>query len=94
MTKTELNERKKMVLAMEYICRQINDEDVLDAWLMCGVPDGDIPYGCFDIETISDDDYFMEDDNFRDLMDCFLRRMAGAKESGGLICGSVVTKAG
>ena len=26
-----------MVLAMEYIARQINDEDVFEGWLMCKV---------------------------------------------------------
>lgn len=94
MTKAQRDERKKMILAMEFICRQINDEDVFDGWLMCGVPDGDIEYGCLDIETICDEDSMLETDNFRDLMDCFLRRMAGAKRSGGLFCGGVVTDAG
>lgn len=87
-TKTD---RKRMVLAMEYVCRQINDEDVFMGWLMNGVPDGDVPYGCFDTEIISDDDTLIEDDNFRELMECFLRRMEGAAESGGLYCGDVVT---
>ena len=90
-----LLDRKKMILAMEYICRQINDETVLEGWLMCGVPDGEIPYGSFDLDIISDDDSMVNDkDNFRDIMDCFLRRMEGAKKSGGLWCGDVVTKAG
>lgn len=89
MTKTE--ERKKMILAMEYIARQINDEDVFDGWLMCGVPDGDVQYGCFDITTIDDEDYFLEDDNFSNLMTCFLRRMYYAYDSGGLYCSDVVS---
>ena len=38
-------ERVKMVKAMEFICRQINDEDVFMGWLMNGVADGDIEYG-------------------------------------------------
>ena len=42
MTKQQREERAKMVLAMEYICRQINDEVAFNGWLMCGVPDGDI----------------------------------------------------
>ena len=37
-------ERTRMVKAMEYICRQINDEDVFNGWLMGGVADGDIEY--------------------------------------------------
>ena len=89
-----LEERKKMILAMEYIARQINDEDVFMGWLMCGVPDGDIEYGSFDTEQIYDEDSMLTDDGFRELMDCFLNRMVGAKKSGGLYCGGVVTKAG
>ena len=83
-------ERKKMVLCMEYIARQINDEDVFDGWLMCGVADGDLKYGEWD--PVQVDDYYIEDDNFADLMACFLRRMAGANESGGLYCDRIVSK--
>lgn len=82
-------DRAKMVLAMEYIARQINDEDVFDGWLMCGVADGDIPYGSFDIESV--DEWYLKDENFKDLMTCFLRRMCGAYRSGGLYCGKVVS---
>ena len=38
-------ERAKMVSAMEFIARQVNDEEVFEGWLMCGVADGDIEYG-------------------------------------------------
>ena len=84
--------RKKMVVAMEFIARQINDEDVFEGWLMGGVSDGDIHRGSLDIDEV--DDYYIRDDNFRDLMDCFLRRMAGAQKSGGLYCDDIVTKEG
>lgn len=84
--------RKKMVLAMEYIARCVNDEDVFEPWLMCGVADGDISKESFDLEEVGE--YYIEDDNFRDLMDCFLRTMARAKKSGGLYCDDVVTKEG
>ena len=87
MTSKEI-ERAKMVLAMEFITRQINDEDVLDRWLMCGVPDGDIPYGSFDIDDV--DEYYLKDSNFENVMSCFLRCMNGAYKSGGLYCGGVV----
>ena len=85
-------ERKKMVLAMEYIVRQINDEEVFMPWLSVGVADGDLRYGEWDPENV--EDYYIENDNFRDLMDCFLRRMSGAKKSGGLYCNGIVTKEG
>ena len=87
-------ERIKMVKAMEFIARQINDEDVFDAWLVCGVADGDIEIG--DLEVKQDDgetlDYYMEDAHFADLMDTFLRVMARAKKSGGLYCDGKVSK--
>ena len=75
-------ERKKLVLAMEYLARQINDEDVFMGWLMGGVADGDLSYGEWNVDAV--DEYYIEDDNFRDLMDCFLRRMYCAARSGGL----------
>ena len=98
MNKTE---RIKMVKAMEYIARQINDEEILlDHWLVGGVADGDIKYG--DLESNlgtwprSDDgslDY-IDDDTFRDLMDEFLHCMKMAWRVGGLYCDGIVTKRG
>ena len=35
-------ERTKAVLAMEYIARQINDEEIFDIWLTYGPGDGEI----------------------------------------------------
>ena len=87
----KITERKKMVMAMEYVARQINDEDVFEGWLMCGVPDGDIEYGDFNTENIWDEDYLISDEGFKDLMGCFLRRMVGAYKSGGLYCGDIVS---
>ena len=84
-------ERIKMVKAMEYICRQINDEEVFEGWLMNGVADGDIEYGDLTEENDGMMDYYIEDENFSELMACFLRRMAGAKKSGGLYCDDVVS---
>lgn len=92
MTRAQKIERQKMVLAMEYIARQVNDEDVFIGWLMTGVADGDIEYGSFDLDSV--DDYYLETENFRDLMDRFLRLMRDAQISGGLFCGSVVTEQG
>lgn len=87
-------ERMKMVKAMEFIARQINDEEVLMRWLMVGVADGDIPYG--ELELLPSDeenyDYYIEDDNFKELMSVFLRLMCKAKESGGLYCGNIVSE--
>jgi len=86
--------RKKALVAMEYIARQINDEDVFMGWLMTGVPDGDIEYGNLDPNQIDDDDSMLEDSSFYDIVDCFLRRMTRAHKSGGLYCGDICTEAG
>lgn len=87
------NERIKMVKAMEFICRQINDEDVFMPWLTDGVADGDIDYGDFDIK-LNDEailDYYISEEHFGELMDTFLHCMSQAKKSGGLFCDNVVS---
>jgi len=90
MTNTQRDERKKMIVAMEYVARQINDEDVFVRWLMCGVPDGDIEYGNFDISQVYDEDCMIDDDEaFGEIMECFLRCMVSARKSGGLYCGGI-----
>ena len=91
MTNADKIERKKMLLAMEFIARQVNDEDVMESWLRCGVPDGDIQYGNFDVSQIYDEDTMLEDDDFKDIMTVFLRMMKNAWKSGGLYCGGVVS---
>lgn len=87
------SEREKMLKAMEFIARQINDEDVFDPWLMYGIADGDIEYG--DLDTTEHDvnlECYMEDDSFKDIMTVFLRRMVQAWNSGGLCCDGVTSK--
>ena len=84
----KLAERAEMIRAMETIARCINSEDVFMGWLIGGVADGDITS-----ETTDEDlEFYAEDDNFADLMACFLRRMAAAKNDGGLYCDGVVSK--
>ena len=78
----KIERRKKAVLAMEFLARAINDEEVFEGWLMGGVADEDIPNGCWDVELV--DDMYVEDNIFRDLMRCFMRRMCGAYKSGGI----------
>ena len=84
------SERVKMIKAMEFIARQLNDRDILDEWLVLGVADGDVNYG--DLTETDDGDlemYLDEDDNFADLMDTFLHCMSRATKSGGLYCDDV-----
>lgn len=89
-TERDLLERKKAVLAMEYLAKQVNDEEVFESWLTLGVADGDINYGSFDVCEV--DDYYVEDENFKELMSVFLRLMKNAWKSGGLFCGKVVSE--
>ena len=86
-------ERIKMVKAMEFIARQVNDEDVFEHWLMYGVADGDIAYGNLnvDAEDEEDLDYYISDKAFAELMDDFLTVMSDAGKSGGLYCDRVVS---
>ena len=86
-------ERIKMVKAMEYIARQLNDEAVLMDWLSFGVADGDIPYGELEIMSGDEDNlycYVENDDDFRDLMGTFLSCMEQANADAGLYCDGVV----
>ncbi len=86
-------ERIKMVKAMEYIARQINDEDVFEDWLVSGVADGDIDYGDLSVKATEPDAlYYAEDAHFADLMDTFLWCLRRAYKSGGLYCDGVVSK--
>ncbi len=90
MENRKITDRAKMIACMEYIARQINDEDVLETWLMCGVADGDIEYGNLNFDDI--DDYYLDDNTFKGIMSTFLVCMKGAFNSGGLYCGGVVSK--
>ena len=84
------SERIKMVRAMEFIARTVNDEDVFEYWLMNGVADGDID------ESTADEDleYYIEDDTFSELMGDFLFLMHRAERSGGLYIDNVVSGRG
>ena len=83
--------RIKMIKAMEYIVRNTNDERCLNPWLLMGIPDGDIEYG--DLATDNyDDEYFLGNKNFSELMNQFLKIMKLASYSGGLCCHGVVSK--
>ena len=77
-----LENRKKMICAMEFLARNINDENIcIDIWLAEGVADGDIPYGNFDTENV--DDYYVDDEDvFNDITETFLTCMMLAKKDG------------
>ena len=88
----KIENRKRMVLAMEMIARAVNDEEVFESWLMYGVPDGEITR--YSIDTNEVDEYFTEDEHYRELMDLFLMVMKNAYKSGGLYDSDVVTVTG
>ena len=95
MTKPNAIERIKLVKTMEYLARQINDEDVFETWLTLGVADGDIPYGDLTVQPTDEAElypYFENDEDFANLMDLFFRVMSSAKKSGGLYCNGIVSK--
>lgn len=88
------SERIKMVKAMEFIARQINDEGVFEGWLYNGVADGDIPYGNLSVDADDEsmlDCYIDDDRDFADLMWQFLRMTKRAFKSGGLYCDGIVS---
>lgn len=94
MKSVDVVERIKMVKAMEFIARQINDEEIFECdWLTDGVADGDIDYG--DLSIRSEDaeilEYYIRDDHFAGLMTTFLFCMKRAWKSGGLFCDDVVS---
>ena len=84
-------ERIRLVKAMEYVARQVNDENIFDRWLSVGVADQDISYGDL-TDEIGETEYWIEDDHFADLMGLFLKLMAAARKSGGLCCDGIVSK--
>lgn len=82
------NIRKDNILAMERLVRCINNEEIIESWLMCGIPDGDITK--YTIDEV--DDYFTEDKNLSDLITLFLKLMAKANKDGSLNIDGVIGK--
>ncbi len=85
-----LKKRTEVVRAMETLARCVNDEEIFESWLMCGVADGDITSKTTD----EDLEYYCEDDNFSELMGLFLRLMTRARKSGGLYEDGVASEIG
>lgn len=84
----KLKERAEIVRAMELIVRSVNNEELIEPWLMCGIADGDIT------EDTTDEDleiYVNEDKDFASLMGLFLRIMSRARKDGGLYVDNVVS---
>lgn len=78
--------RSKVVRAMDTLAYCINDEYVLERWLVNGVADGDIIEG----EDVPEE--YLDDETFQELLDLFMKLIAAAKKSGGLYCDRVSTR--
>lgn len=75
--------RTYIVQAMNEIIRCINDEDIIELWLMNGVADGD--------DKLEDYVYYTADDDFADLMALFVKIMKiVAKEESGLFIDGIL----
>ena len=83
-----MKERIELVRAMDCIIRHANDESIIEPWLILGVADGDADLPDEDLKSYTDDETFQE------LMDLFLNCVDMIRDSGGLFCDGVVTKAG
>lgn len=86
--------RIKMVKAMDYVARNINDVDVVEEWQVGGVESGDIKFGDLDV-GVGDADYLMEyieDEKFRLIMREFIYVIWRAANTGGLYCDDVCSK--
>lgn len=71
-----MEEKAKFLRAMDYIARCVNDEEVFDSWLMCGIADGDC--------AVMTDEELVEyyDDGLESIIGCFLRLMRSAGKDG------------
>lgn len=80
--------RIEVVKAMETMARCVNNEYIFEEWLINGVADGDIDDDTADEEF----DFYIEDEEFAELMGTFLHVMKRAYHNGGLYVDKVVSK--
>lgn len=82
--------RAKLIRSMEYLVRSLNDEELMEPWLMNGVADGDIN-GQETDEYLAV--YYENDKDFAELMQLFLELMSHAYiDKSGLYCDGVASK--
>ena len=87
------SERIKMIKAMEFICRNLNDPCDVEKWVAYGVSGGDIEYGDLRVRDMDADilKYYLTDENFSRLMGTFLYIMHHTCEDVGLYCDNVLS---
>ena len=76
------------IRAMDYLARSINDEGIIESWLMGGVPDGDITSETTDEEILE----MYDETNLKWFIGCFLRCMKRAAKDGLYVAGIVGTE--
>lgn len=74
----DINERIKMIRAMDMIARSVNNENAFMYWLENGVPDGDITEDTTDEEL----KYLCDDDIMKYIMHSFVKLMGYANKDG------------
>lgn len=80
----------KMIIEMDDIARCINDEYIIESWMMRGVPDGDIPYKTtISMEDIDEVAEMYDEYDFKLFVGCFLRCMKSAGKDGLYVDGVV-----
>ena len=80
----------KMVIEMDNIARCVNNEYILESWLMGGVPDGDIPYkDTISMEDLDEVAETYDEYDFKLFVGCFLRCMRSAGKDGLYVDGVV-----
>ena len=89
-------ERAELLMAMDRIATCFNDEELYyDYWRVSGIADGDIIYGehrgCHDenVDCLMNDDWYMDDVNFSNIINTFMLATALARHDGGLYCDCV-----
>ena len=80
----------KIIIEMNNIARRINDENIIESWLMGGVPDGDIPYkDTISMEDLDEVAEMYDEYDFKVIVGCFLRCMKSAGKDGLYVDGVV-----
>lgn len=80
--------RQDLVRAMDLIARSLNDEELIEQWLIYGVADGDI-----DEDTTDEylEMYCSKDEDFAELIDLFTNLMKESRASGGIYFDGIVS---
>lgn len=87
-------DRYNLIKAMEIVIRNINDESIIERWLVNGVADGDLDSTTLGLsaDEIDNLEYYDDNDNFKDLMNLFTKLVSAAHKDGGLYNTGVVSE--